>query len=474
MNSFVSFVLLMLVPYIFSLSIITINIKYLTLLIIAAYCMVNTWYSENSFTFMGRRVHKRGILVRGIVQNVWRGEDDTYVVDIAAKDSDGIETIIVPALSVGNEFLRAFLASQKNGEYFDIAVIQYTDSLGEKTYEIPCDWATNGLSSSLSYHPQKGRDSFMQNRKDQGDKTVFIMRGICELLIPVSFICFIFDAGLAIVLLVVSLCGIVCFVPSRKLSNHKFCGIILVERTITTIEKWWNSKSDMNVPAEIKESENTASAEKEKKEKTEAIRRAVQKAESEEKKSEAVVAIDGLLQKGTAKVPVKEESVVQEEQGSNAQESSALESKQSDKDDLSKNKKVQEPVTETNKDKASADAVVDSNTASAKTNDGGSNEPVKSKRTSKKRQTTKKREKKPASSNSQLTFDLLSDVAKEDAQITNPSDKVHSEKDDDSSDEIEKVEDTDIEVIEPPKEHVNRFGDSLIKKKPDDNIVAEY
>ena len=88
----------------------------------------------------------------------------------------------------------------------------------------------------------------MQNRKDQGDKTVFIMRGICELLIPVSFICFIFDAGLAIVLLVVSLCGIVCFVPSRKLSNHKFCGIILVERTITTIEKWWNSKSDMNVP----------------------------------------------------------------------------------------------------------------------------------------------------------------------------------------------------------------------------------
>lgn len=277
-----------------------------------------------------------------------------------------------------------------------------------------------------------------------------------------------------IVLLVVSLCGIVCFVPSRKLSNHKFCGIILVERTITTIEKWWNSKSDMNVPAEIKESENTASAEKEKKEKTEAIRRAVQKAESEEKKSEAVVAIDGLLQKGTAKVPVKEESVVQEEQGSNAQESSALESKQSDKDDLSKNKKVQEPVTETNKDKASADAVADSNTASAKTSEGGSNEPVKSKRTSKKRQTTKKREKKPASSNSQLTFDLLSDVAKEDAQITNPSDKVQNEKDDDSSDEIEKVEDTDIEVIEPPKEHVNRFGDSLIKKKPDDNIVAEY
>ena len=93
------------------------------------------------------------------------------------------------------------------------------------------------------------------------------MRGICELLIPVSFICFIFDAGLAIVLLVVSLCGIVCFVPSRKLSNHKFCGIILVERTITTIEKWWNSKSDMNVPVEIKESENTASAEKEKKKK---------------------------------------------------------------------------------------------------------------------------------------------------------------------------------------------------------------
>ena len=90
MNSFVSFVLLMLVPYIFSLSIISINVKYLTLLIIAAYCMVNTWYSENSFTFMGRRVHKRGILVRGIVQNVWRGEDDTYVVDIAAKDSDGI------------------------------------------------------------------------------------------------------------------------------------------------------------------------------------------------------------------------------------------------------------------------------------------------------------------------------------------------------------------------------------------------
>ena len=147
---------------------------------------------------MGRLVHKRCILVRGIVQNVWRGEDDTYVVDIAAKDSDGIETIIVPARSVGNEFLRAFLASQKNGEYFDIAVIQYTDSLGEKTYEIPCDWATNGLSSGLSYHPQKGRDSFMQNRKDQGDKTVFIMRGICELLIPVSFISFNFDAGLAI------------------------------------------------------------------------------------------------------------------------------------------------------------------------------------------------------------------------------------------------------------------------------------
>lgn len=236
MNSFVSFVLLMLVPYIFSLSIITINVKYLTLLIIAAYCMVNTWYSENSFTFMGRRVHKRGILVRGIVQNVWRGEDDTYVVDIAAKDSDGIETIIVPARSVGNEFLRAFLASQKNGEYFDIAVIQYTDSLGEKTYEIPCDWATNGLSSGLSYHPQKGRDSFMQNRKDKGDKTVFIMRGICELLIPVSFICFIFDAGLAIVLLVVSLCGIVCFVPSRKLSNHKFCGIILVEERLLLLK----------------------------------------------------------------------------------------------------------------------------------------------------------------------------------------------------------------------------------------------
>lgn len=474
MNSFVSFVLLMLVPYIFSLSIITINVKYLTLLIIAAYCMVNTWYSENSFTFMGRRVHKRGILVRGIVQNVWRGEDDTYVVDIAAKDSDGIETTIVPARSVGKEFLQTFLASQKNGEFFDITVIQYTDCLGEKTYEIPCDWATNGLSSGLSYHPQKGRDSFMQNRKDQGDKTVFIMRGICELLIPVSLICFIFDAGLAIVLLVVSLCGIVCFVPSRKLSNHKFCGIILVERTITTIEKWWNSKSDMNVPAEIKESENTTSAEKEKEEKAEAIRRAVQKAESEEKKSEAVVAIDGLLQKGTAKIPVKEESVAQEEQDSNAQESSALESKQSDKDDLSKNKKVQEPVTETNKDKASADAVADSNTASAKTSEGGSNEPVKSKRTSKKRQTTKKREKKPVSSNSQLTFDLLSDVAKEDAQITNPSDKVQNEKDDDSSDEIEKVEDTDIEVIEPPKEHVNRFGDSLIKKKPDDNIVAEY
>lgn len=314
----------------------------------------------------------------------------------------------------------------------------------------------------------------MQNRKDQGDKAVFIMRGICELLIPVSFICFIFDAGLAIVLLVVSLCGIVCFVPSRKLSNHKFCGIILVERTITTIEKWWNSKSDTNVPAEIKESENAASAEKEKKEKAEAIRRVVQKAESEEKKSEAIVAIDGLLQKGTAKISVKEESVGQEEQDSNAQESSASESKHFDKDDLSKSKEVQKTVTETNKDKVAMDAVADSNTINAKTSEGSSNESVKSKRTSKKRQTAKKREKKPASSNSQLTFDLLSDVAKEDAQITNPSDEVQDEKDDDSSDKVEKVEDADIEVIESPKEHVNRFGDSLIKKKPDDNIVAEY
>ena len=69
---------------------------------------------------------------------------------------------------------------------------------------------------------------------------------------------------------------------------------------------------------------------------------------------------------------------------------------------------------------------------------------------------------------------MLSDVAKEDAQTTNPSDSVQDEKGDESSDEIEKVEDVDIEVIEPPKEHVNRFGDSLIKKKPDDNIVAEY
>lgn len=474
MNSFVSFVLLMLVPYIFSLSIITINVKYLTLLIIAAYCMVNTWYSENSFTFMGRRVHKRGILVRGIVQNVWRGEDDTYVVDIAAKDSDGIETIIVPARSVGKEFLQTFLASQKNGEYFDITVIQYTDCLGEKTYEIPCDWATNGLLSGLSYHPQKGRDSFMQNRKDQGDKAAFIMRGICELLIPVSFICFIFDTGFAIVLLVTSLCGIVCFVPSRKLSNHKFCGIILVERTITTIEKWWNSKSDMNVPAEIKESENTASAEKEKKEKVEAIRRAVQKAEAEEKKSEAVVAIDGLLQKGAAKIPVKEEAVVQEEPEANVQKPSALKARQPDKGDLPKNEEVQEPVTETDKGTASVDIVADTSTISSAVSEVGSSEHVKPKRTSKKRQTTKKREKKPASSNSQLTFDLLSDVAKEDVQTTNPSDKVQNEKDDDSSDEIEKVEDTDIEVIEPPKEHVNRFGDSLIKKKPDDNIVAEY
>ena len=166
--------------------------------------------------------------------------------------------------------------------------------------------------------------------------------------------------------------------------------------------------------------------------------------------------------------------MAQEKQSSNVQEPSALESKQSDKDDLSKNKKVQEPVTETDKDKASVDAVADSNMTSTKTNEVVSDEPVKPKRTSKKRQTTKKREKKPASSSSQLTFDLLSDVAKEDAQTTNPSDKVHDEKDDDSSDEVEKVEDTDIEVIEPPKEHVNRFGDSLIKKKPDDNIVAEY
>ncbi len=58
-----------------------------------------------------------------------------------------------------------------------------------------------------------------------------------------------------------------------------------------------------------------------------------------------------------------------------------------------KTKKIQEPVTETNKDKASADAVAESNTASAKTSEGGSNEPVKSKKNFQKRQTTKKKRK---------------------------------------------------------------------------------
>lgn len=462
------------------------------------------------YVFFGEKRYKPAKSTSGIVQNAVSLNGQTYRLTIAVHDEPKAIDIDVPTEILGANFFERFSESQKNGDYYMMPLLEFIKK-DSRQYIVPVDWQYRN-------ERQEWQGTMMRNNDDNRilEEIVIVIRAVAELLIPVSVILLFVNPQLAVVCIGISIAGIMCFIPNED-NREKHFGIIIPD--FHFIFSFLNDstssiqKSKPVEPAQEKEEQEVPKIEP--------------KPETHEVKSEAKIAIDNLLKQSDlqkqniviqdeSKEPIispQEDTQVAIPQNDESEEGENNTPKESSgaapcltdtpkKRKKSGRKKSEEKTSEDNcpkteqkelptntnlfesnsestpaEDISDASNGVDDVKADTVSSDTGADldvlpakmleEPQEKSKSvhaerapSSKKRATRRRSSKTASdtkkrkseeSSGQLTFDF---VAQHTDDLSEETDSID-----------ETVSDTEVVVLPPKQEHINKYGDSLLKKK---------
>lgn len=465
------------------------------------------------YVFFGEKRYKPAKSTSGIVQNAVSLNGQTYRLTIAVHDEPKAIDIDVPTEILGANFFERFSESQKNGDYYMMPLLEFIKK-DSRQYIVPVDWQYRN-------ERQEWQGTMMRNNDDNRilEEIVIVIRAMAELLIPVSVILLFVNPQLAVVCIGISIAGIMCFIPNED-NREKHFGIIIPD--FHFIFSFLNDstssiqKSKPVEPAQEKEEQEVRKIEPRpethevKSEAKMAIDNLLKQSDSlkqniviQDESKEPIISPQEDTQ---VAIPQNDES--EEGENNTPKESSDAEPCVTDAPKRRKRvsrKKSEEKTSEDNRPKteqkelptntnlfesnsestpaediSDASNGVDDVKADAVSSDIGTDlnglpmkmleEPQEKGKSShaertfssnsSKKRTTRKRSSKTASdtkkrkseeSSGQLTFDFVAQ------HIDDSSEEV------DSIDET--VSDTEVVVLPPKQEHINKYGDSLLKKE---------
>lgn len=467
------------------------------------------------YILFGEKKYKSAKSISGIVKEAILVPDKTCRISVAVHDEPVPISMDVPVEILGEKFFEDFAASKKDSDYFVIPILEFGKEGNDRQYTIPVDWRYRNET-------QKEQEDFMRNDDDNkiAEEIVIAIRAVAELFIPISAIILFVNAQLAVVCIGISIAGILCFTPSK--SNRKKClGIIVPDFQVLFpfLKLESPAPTKMTNPIETKSEKpnlelvpepKTEEVESEAKAAINALLRQsdIQKSKSSfvesekelshQKKAKAAESVDSAQkpEENAASETGKTDetqfmSVGSEEE--NPSETSKSESVQPDSHQDKEAEITQEPAndnsgnkavlkktsnqplsilvsisdgeaTEAEKKTTEGDALDGDNAKGANIKEGQEADKKKrnsktvsaKKRTGRKKAgntTAEKKKKSSCENNGQLTFDFVT----------------QNQEDDIESDKKDLVDETfsgsDVVVLPPKQEHVNKYGDSLIKKK---------